>query len=158
MFVEWPADYKSQDSWKNNRIYTPRLDIAVGPFNTDANIDVNKQKIEQKYEENMSFISNLQARKSPPTSSAGPNSNPRCFLAVEIENTGTRKHRLGSILNAAALGKVGIVVGWNREVTKSLTRIDDYLTYLYTVGKLVTRPPRPIIIDKSSFWDALQEI
>jgi len=38
------------------------------------------------------------------------NENARCLLCTEIEESGTRKHCLGNLVSASALGRIGILV------------------------------------------------
>jgi hypothetical protein len=83
------------------------------------------------------------------------NRNPRCFLAIEIENTGTRKSRLGSIINASAIGKIGIVVAWNNEVLRELEKIEDYLRFLREVGKIPEAFRNVMFIRKDQFRHVL---
>jgi hypothetical protein len=63
------------------------------------------------------------------------NPNARCFMAIEVENRVSRKHLMGGAINAAALGRVGIVVGWSTEKMRALVRTRAYLQYLGFVGK-----------------------
>ncbi len=151
---EWDVAKNSQDAL-NRQIYCPRLDLAVGPFNTDGNVAVNNERIEEAYNRHHAFVSRLNQAAQTSGFRANSNPNPRCFLAIEIENSGSRKHRLGSIMNTAALGKVGIVIGWNADVTKSLPRIHGYLGYLSEHNKLREKIRNLIIVDRSAFSGVL---
>lgn len=62
-----------------------------------------------------------------------PNSNPRCFVAIELERSTGPKHRMGSIINAGAVGKIGIVIGLGDSAYRSLKRIDEH----YCLSRLV---------------------
>lgn len=79
------------------------------------------------------MISNIQAQSfDNGEANFDFNPNPRAFVVVEDEiNSPTRKHRLGSIINASLLGKVGIVSGGPVTYT-SLCRIRNFLGW---VGK-----------------------
>jgi hypothetical protein len=133
---EWDVAKSSKDAY-TREIYCPRLDIAVGPFNIDSETtDQLKAEIERKFRKHRRFVDGIVRKAETPVGRIGSNFNPRCLIAVEIENTGTRKHRLGSILNSGVLGKVGIVVGWNNEVMGSLVKLRKYIDYLYWRGKL----------------------
>lgn len=65
----------------------------------------------------------------------GANGNARCFLAIEIENKVSRKHLLGGMINAAALGHLGIYVGWSDVMVRAMLRARRYLHFLQSVGK-----------------------
>jgi hypothetical protein len=54
---------------------------------------------------------------------------------LEIENKNTRKHIMGSIVNAASLGRVGIGIGFTAEVTETFPTILNYLSFLKNVEK-----------------------
>ena len=63
------------------------------------------------------------------------NQNARCFLAIEIENKNSKKHIMGSIVNAASLGRVGIGVAFNESTLRTFCRILNYLNFLRRVDK-----------------------
>jgi hypothetical protein len=147
---EWNVAKHSQDDLTRAQ-YCPRLDIAVGPFNIDRKVDHNIQAINSAYNEHKGFLDDLKSKAAYCGKGFGANANPRCFMAVEIENRTTRKHRLGSILNASALGKVGIVVGWDEKVTESLVRIQGYMDFLWRHQKIAVQLQNAMIIDRSRF-------
>lgn len=63
------------------------------------------------------------------------NQNSRCLIAIEIENKNSRKHIMGSVVNAASLGRIGIGVGYDKAVVRTFLRIINYLSFLKDVGK-----------------------
>ena len=132
-------------------IYSPIPDIAVGPF------ALGNLSYEEKYDElaahsepllteliritNDNFDTNglsdlriLDGSEAFRTSLA-VNPNARCFLAAEIESSGSRKHFLGDLVNASSLGRVGLVVGADDEALAIFMRIMRYLKFLTDVGK-----------------------
>jgi hypothetical protein len=135
---EWKAFESVED------LYSPRLDIAVGPFSTtpgslttdydglDAKYRSITEKLQSAYELNLSRFA---TRVPGSATTASPNRNARCFLAIEIENRVSRKHLMGGALNAAALGRWGIVVGWDEGKVKALLRLREYMLELKRVGK-----------------------
>jgi hypothetical protein len=150
VYEEWNVAKHSQDDLTRAQ-YCPRLDIAVGPFNIDREVGHNIQAINSAYNEHKEFLDDLKSKAAYCSKGFGTNANPRCFMAVEIENKTTRKHRLGSILNASALGKVGIIVGWDAKVTESLVRIQAYMDFLWGHQKIAGRLQNAMIIDRSRF-------
>jgi hypothetical protein len=103
-------------------MYSPRLDVAVGPFAT-----VQGQQLIKEYDYLLNHSSSLiftliefHLHNTGEQIDPGNlfqqlcyiNRNARCFLAFEIENSGSRKHLMGDAVNAAALGRIGIAVGW----------------------------------------------
>lgn len=63
------------------------------------------------------------------------NRNARCFRAIEVENQVSRKHLLGGAVNAAALGRIGVVVGWTPDKLNALLKLRSYFDFLSAVGK-----------------------
>jgi hypothetical protein len=63
------------------------------------------------------------------------NPNPRCFLAIEIENAVTKKHLLGGIVNAVALGYLAVLIGWTDKKVRNLFRARSYLHFLEQADK-----------------------
>jgi hypothetical protein len=63
------------------------------------------------------------------------NKNPRCFIAIEVERSGSKKHMLGDIVNASALGFIGLIVAWDKDVLRHFLRILRYQVFLESVGK-----------------------
>jgi hypothetical protein len=140
---EWPAFDRSVDR------YSPRLDLAVGPFS--YRLDENKNdEYMQLAKRHAAFLQHLwcchaeneaevspRGRQSPGSIHAAltGNYNPRCFLAIEIENAVSRKHLMGGIVNAVALGQLGILVAWTDDKLRAMFRARSYLEFLESRGK-----------------------
>jgi len=93
-------------------LYSPTCDIAVGPFSfADGNIN--------EVYHNLASLSEIDRLiRKLQDSSLGDgynehlldlNQNPRCFVAIEVENTTACdvKHLLGSVTNCSLLAKIG---------------------------------------------------
>ncbi|MGB9809474.1 MAG: hypothetical protein ACPLSA_05470 [Caldanaerobacter sp.] len=152
---EWDVARDSQDGF-TRELYCPRVDFAVGPFNLDANIDYNNRLIEEAYQKYKSLLELLKSRSDSKDKVLKPNENPRCFLVIEIEHKSSRKHRLGSIVNASALGKIGIIVASDQKVFESLVKIRKYLEFLDHVQKTRCAPENIMIITKENFLEILR--
>lgn len=153
---EWDVARNARDAY-SRKLYCPRIDIAVSPFNINRKVKKNKKMIDDTYSCHKSFINKLSS-VSRSKIRAEHNINPRCFLAIEIENKGGRKPRLGSIVNAAILGKVGIIVTFTEESDNSLRKIKKFLKFAETVHKTkVDISKNVIIITKEDFFKALGE-
>ena len=154
---EWNVGKDSRDDL-GRKLYCPRIDIAVGPFNIDGNWVRNREMIDNTYLRYENFICKLNSASDEKISTEHLNRNPRCFLAIEIENTGSRKHRLGSIVNVAAIGKVGIIVTFTNESNNSFRKIRKYLQFVKTVEKIEEDISKNvIIISKNDFSNVLEE-
>jgi hypothetical protein len=126
-------------------IYSPRVDIAVGPFSlVDGTSEA--RAYDALCNESRSFLSLLiehhranthDERNAEQIFSAllGFNPNSRSFLAIEIENAVTRKHLLGGALNASVLGRVALAVGWTPRAHNAFLRLRRYFEFLKSVGK-----------------------
>ncbi len=125
--------------------YSPRVDIAVGPYALDRGYGDEYDalgRIHQRFLERIHAKFRLNVASLDPTDFVPPlddicahNFNARCFLAIEIDNTGSRKHLMGGAVNAAALGRVGLSVAGRPGVLKPLLKTRRYLRFLASVGK-----------------------
>lgn len=144
---EWRA-FRTGDKHK----YAPRVDIAIGPFNDedaprnlmshyddivhdDTRIRTFLKRAYTYHKDNLD--DKIYSEISPPSflEVIEKNRNARCLLAIEIENRNSRKHMMGSIVNAASLGRVGIGVGYTEAGLTTFLRIVNYLGFLKKVGK-----------------------
>jgi hypothetical protein len=122
--LEWSVVKDATDALAADiKRYAPRVDIAVGPFNTTPGPD---QRITDAL---------VPDRLRPLFHDRPPNPNPRCLLAIEVIYSGSSKHILGDILNAGALGLYGLVVGRDALMPK-IRRIGQYLEVLAQLEKL----------------------
>ena len=84
------------------------------------------------------------------------NRNARCFLAVEVEGSGSRKHTMGGAINAAALGRVGISVACSASEFKKLLKMRRYLLFLAAVGKNTFDTTNLIVVTREQLGQALR--
>ncbi len=158
--TQWPA-------FPRDKRYSPRVDVAVGPFATERRLIDEYNQLCKKarpflkavFEE---FENNL--RKFNP---AAPvvraaydnfNRNSRCFLAIEVEKSGSRKHRLGDIVNASALGRIGIIIAWEERDLRSFMRILEYFNFLEDVGKNTFKTKNIAVLTKEQFLSILYDL
>jgi hypothetical protein len=147
-------------------LYSPRLDVAVGPFATgDLNYGDEFDRLVEAHEAFFHrlydcHIANIQEHSSDELFAdfgrvASMNWNARCLLAIEIENKVSRKHLMGGAINAAALGRVGIAVGWTAEKVRALVRLRSYLLFLARVGKNTFNTANLLVVGKDQLRDVL---
>lgn len=120
---EWRISRGASDALAHDPFrYSPRVDLAVGPFNTgpDRRSDLQPSLLPR------AFRAAIGDRRT--------NQNPRCLLAIELAFSGTSKHMIGDLLHASAMGLYGIVVGSDRSMAK-LRRINEYLLAIEALGK-----------------------
>lgn len=133
--------------------YCPCLDYAIGPFNIDGYVDNNKIRIQEEYRNNQHIFERLQSIDRRIIQ----NDNPRCLVAIELERSTGPKHRMGSIINASAMGKVGVVIGLGPSAHRSLIRIREFLGILKGIGKIDYSPDNVIITEFSQIEQVLSE-
>jgi hypothetical protein len=153
---EWDVAKNSRDEY-TRELYCPRVDFAIGPFNVDTNIEYNNRLIEESYQKYRKLLELMKSRSDVKDNALELNKNPRCFIAIEIENKSSRKHRLGSLVNASALGKIGIIVASNNRVFASFVKIRKYLAFLNQAQKIEISPKNVIIITKENFMKSLND-
>ncbi|MDO6803937.1 hypothetical protein Q4595_15915 [Wenyingzhuangia sp. 1_MG-2023] len=169
-------DLEVASEWRSftgiNHQYCPRVDIAVGPFSiapgpnrtaeynqiiqrpivNDFLRNIYNAHIENIGEEWLNDINipdfNILIRK---------NQNARCLMSIEIENSSTRKHIMGSMINAASLGRIGIGIAYNDSVLKTFIRMLNYMGFLKRVEKNAYDTTNFLIVTKEQFRDIVNE-
>jgi hypothetical protein len=147
---------------KGRSMYGPIVDVAVGPFATEARyetryadlLETTRVFIEyliEKHNENVDLT-----EKTSFAAIAHFNQNARCLLCIEIEETGTRKHCLGDLVNASALGRIGLLVARSPKVLRIFVRQRVYLRYLADVGKNTFKTNNALVLTAEQFDECLR--
>lgn len=99
-------------------IYSPRLDVIVGPLAIDKRLIQEYDSMMEDYRNFIDGLIRIHNRNVSEFDSSIPtlrfeevrnfNENSRCFISIEIENNISRKHLIGGAINASGLGRVGI--------------------------------------------------
>lgn len=143
--TEWDSVQYDPHIDNHQRVYAPRHDIAVGPFNSywdlDIGVDNTKQMQSHSFTKRLyrDFLKDRESLKKL------WNSISRCYLAIEIEFSGSSKQMLGSVVNASVSGSIGIVIVKKTDTDKAI-RICNYLMRLEDFGKLKMKMLRNLII------------
>lgn len=164
----YPKNVPVETEWRSKfepRIYSPRVDVAVGPFATTTG-----ERLIEKYNEMMTessvFLQRLidfhlrnTQEEIPPEAIFElliiTNRNARCFLAIEVENSGSRKHLMGDAINAAALGRIGIAIGWTPEKFQAFLNLKRYFEYMRSVGKNTFNLGNLLILNRDQLIEAI---
>lgn len=141
-----------------HQMYSPAIDIAVGPFATEHRYGLRYAEL---LEETRPFIERLiaahndnvedQEERASFNAIANFNENARCFIGIEIENSGSKKHCIGDLVNASALGRVGILVAWSDRVLRTFLRQRVYLKYLADAGKNTFKTDNALVLTVPQF-------
>ena len=156
------------DEWRSFRmgrsIYSPELDIAVGPFAIETNYADRYREMLHKSRRFVNSLLRAHCENVGETMNhdrlnrlSYENENPRCFLAIEIENTTTMKHLMGSMVNAGALGKIGIAVAWNTPKLKAFLRVRQYLRFLTEHRKNSFNAGNLLILSRAQLKNAVDK-
>lgn len=161
---EWPAfvGVKGQ--------YSPRVDIAVGPFSVTPNQNQarNYDRLFQRYRSFLKDVHDIHRANfasddiieytfTPFNRINRLNYNARCFLSIEIESQNSKKHMMGSIINAASLGRIGIGIAYNDSAFRTFKRILNYLAFLKRVEKNTYNTSNFLLLSKDQFFDLLED-
>jgi hypothetical protein len=85
------------------------------------------------------------------------NRNARCFLAFEIERGNyASKYLMGSAVNAAALGRIGVFVAWHEDRLKEFLKIREYLLYLGKRRKNTFDTSNLLILSKEQLQQCIE--
>ena len=148
-------------------LYSPRLDIAIGPFAFteryialyDLMVGEHALFLNSLVEHH---IKNVRCFDDPEYTTDlarinGKNINARCFLAIEIENKVSRKHLMGGAINASALGRIGIALAYTPDKLKAFVKLRKYLEFLISVGKNSFDSTNLLILDKEPFSECIDQ-
>lgn len=147
-------------------MYSPCLDVAVGPFATgDLQLGEKFDALLAQHHEFLHHLYELSTENLDRHGEGGErfdfndlarrNWNSRCFLAIEIENRVSRKHLMGGAINAAALGRIGIAVGWTPDKVRAFVKLRSYLLYLARVGKNTFNPINLLVLSRQQLSGAI---
>jgi len=148
---EW--DSVEYDGHTHNHIlvYAPRVDVAIGPFNTYGDLDIGTDRtavmrshpLVKRLEERYDVIWNNLSR---------------CFLAIEIVFSGTSKHIAGDFLNATATGSIGLIIA-HRKIYKKVNRMLNYFTRLEDFERVSNKGLHNLMVfQDDSFLEFLWEL
>lgn len=146
-------------------MYAPRIDIAVGPF------AIERKRFEERYTELLletrPFIESLIECHNQNLDYAEQgtsfdaiaffNLNARCLLCIEIEDSGSRKHCLGNLVNASALGRIGLLIARSEEIRRTFVRQRVYLRFLAGVEKNSFMTDNALVLSAEQFDECLQQ-
>lgn len=157
-------------------LYSPRIDVAVGPFSTlrggnlreeyNQLLDNTRALIERFlafHRENVERYRILDELRGeilefPEFEDVRNfNDNARCLIAIEIEHRVSRKHLLGGAVNASVLGRLGVMVGWDEEKVNALVKLQAYWDFLRSVGKNTFETKNLIILSPDQLQDATRQ-
>lgn len=156
--MEWSASLRRIDS------YSPRLDVALGPFafetrrfedDYDSLLVSHSSLVGDLWRAHVENVGrgNLLGQRREGLRDA--NRNARCFMAIEIENSGTRKHLMGGALNAAALGRIAIIVAWKPKLLRALIRLRRYFAFLGASSKPTLETSNLLVLKPEQLIDAV---
>lgn len=155
--TEWDSVQHDGHTANHKSVYAPRHDIAVGPFNSymDLDIGTDKTKSMQSHPFTKKLIKGAFQHRE--TLDKIWNSISRCYLAIEIEFSGSSKSILGSIVNASVSGSIGIVIA-NKDNLETADRICKYMMRLEGLERLEINALRNLIVfGENQFLELLLE-
>jgi hypothetical protein len=150
--IEWSIS-GGDDLWhrlghpyRRRAMYEPRIDVAVGPFAIHGQYGGDYDDLIQSHSSAfqrmlLAHDDNVVAhhsrfRAASAESALYGNHNARCLLAIEIErHNAASKYLMGSAVNAAALGRLGVIVCWDLARLHHVLGLREYLCFLSSVGK-----------------------
>ncbi|PEV33314.1 hypothetical protein [Bacillus thuringiensis] len=165
---EIETEWNAMKGAREFNIYSPRIDVAVGPFSFYQRYESryddmvrefkSKEFIEQLIQFNHDNLTHHGYFVEPNTYEEviHQNRNARCFMAIEIENKVSRKHLMGGAINASALARIGIVIPWTDDKLNAFIRLVRYLNYLKLADKNTFNTTNLLIVTKEQFLDGLE--
>lgn len=146
---------------EGRRIYAPVVDVAVGPFATERQYEARYAELLERtrvFVEHLIEKHNQNVEETEQTSFESItyfNESARCLLCIEIEESGGRKHCLGDLVNASALGGIGLLILRSDKVVRTFVRQRRYLRYLADVGKNTFKTTNALVLTEDQFDECL---
>jgi hypothetical protein len=157
---EWRTEF-------DQGLYSPRVDIAVGPFAIEDGVHLGDEftNLFFRYEDLVRDLISFHLQNVRTVLDSGEvfenlletNFNARCFIAIEIEKSGSRKHLMGDAVNASALGRVGIALGWNENRLRAFLNLRRYFLYLARVKKNTFNLANLLILHQEQLLEAVHQ-
>lgn len=167
--LEIKKEWASMQEERALQIYSPRIDVAVGPFATEESLELTYNEILERWPVQQ-FIRVLVEFNRQNLHQYGDfvvpreydqishlNFNARCLLAIEIENKVSRKHLMGGAINASALGRLGIVIPWSEDKLHAFIKLVRYLHYLRNAQKNTFDTSNLLIVTRNQMDTAINE-
>jgi len=149
-------------------LYSPRLDLALGPFAISSQEVLNYNRLQEDFRDfinHLILLHNQNLREIYHNfiekdfyDVVNSNINARCFIAIEIENKGSRKHYLGSVINASSLGRIGICIGFSEETFRALVKLEGYFNFLKNAEKNTFNTKNVLILKRDQFLDYIKQV
>jgi hypothetical protein len=79
-------------------------------------------------------------------------------LCIEIEDSGSRKHCLGNLVNASALGRIGLLIARSEKILRTFVRQRVYLRFLANVEKNSFRTDNALVLSAEQFDECLRQV
>lgn len=156
VFKEWDSVKYDGHTSNHKLVYAPRLDIAVGPFNSLANLDIGSDKAEIMRKHPLTKILCKEFLNDREDLGNIWNKFNRCYLAIEIEFNSNSKHALGSLINASVSGALGVIIVETFKKKKELERLENYVKRLEGLELIELNSLRNVIIfEKNEFMEFL---
>jgi hypothetical protein len=161
---EWDSAKYDLHLSKHKGGYYPRPDIAVGPFNSYADLDmgIDNSDVMKEHPFTKRIVEEIAWEREDFKKCW--NNFSRCYLAIEIELGSSRKtsnslkHILGSIINASVTGSIGIVIT-DKSTKNKVDRLYSYLLTLEGLERLQINTLGNLVrIDKDDFILVLSDI
>jgi hypothetical protein len=147
---------------EERNMYWPVVDIAVGPF---AKFEKRGPRYTAMMNQTRLFIQSLiEVHNQNVQALDGQanfhmlvhfNENARCLFCIEVEQSGSKKHCLGNLVNASALGRIGLLVAMRDSVLRTFVRQRAYLKFLADVEKNTFKTANALILTAAQFDECL---
>ncbi len=160
------------------RCYSPMIDITVGPFSETRGISlwadydnlvlfsrnfINRiiEQFRINYQNFAEGYFGFEERTLPRghrdflSRNQNANWNARCFLALEVEDSGSRKHLLGDMINASISGRIAVLIGCNEDRYEAFMKLLEYIAYTSEAGKIKFTTRNILVLKPDQFEKAL---
>ena len=164
---------KSFDEHKELDIYRPNVDIGIGPICRKGDDDFEDEydemvetirklitkwiRIFQKHCKKYRWVTKpLRPLKYTEFKNKNSERKNKCFLAIELERKNSRKHFMGSIINAGGAGRIGLLLAWDEKALDIAIRVKQYLYHLGTKRGKTINVNNVIVLLKEEFTNSIK--